>query len=331
MTGVLDRQRSSTLAVLAMIAAACVGLAVLGTGLEQARSGEIRASGKVFAGIRQTFPDVRQIRVTTPAGSYRLVRDGAGWVMPERSNYPVSRPTLEALARGLADLERRAERSADPGQYNRLGVAEPREGGDGTLLEMTDGNGALLGSAWIGQRGDATYVRQSDSPTVFLASGSLPPLAEPAAWLDLRVLDIGAEQIASVEIEAGPDSHAILRRPDGGFALDGTGAASPGATAAAVALSRFDPVDVAPLGSLASVPVAGHHVTLLRDGTQVTLEARVDGDGAGWVSVTASGPQGEAIAARASGWAYRLAPYDFADLGLSGRAALPPPAGDEQP
>jgi Domain of unknown function (DUF4340) len=298
--------------------------------VQRSVSGTQTLSGKILPGFVADMPQVRTITITSKAGTYNLVRRGNSWVLPERGNYPVADENLSELAKSLSDLSYRSARTSDPGQFAKLGVDEPGPRSDATLIAIKGGTGQILASLYIGQKEDALFVRKVGSNDVFEADGTLPALGSPARWLDLKVLDITAETIASVSGQhTGEGRYDIVRRPDGGFApVDGV--ANVTATTTAIALTKWAPVDVMAASDLTSDPVATH-VTTLRTGLVVSVTA-YEQDGRFWVAVSAyaqSADQSEAatkLNQRTDGWAFGLDGVAFADVTFKRDAVLRGPA-----
>jgi hypothetical protein len=334
--GVRARQRSRAALLLLALAAGSTSLAVAGQVLMQVRQGEQRASGQVFAGLAGRFDRVQEIRIHRPDGSFSVVRQSApddgssGWVLPQRGGYPASREAVDRLADALIRLELVARRTSDPAQYTRLGVGEPREGAEGTGIELLDRSGAVIGEAVVGRRGEALYVRRSGDPTVYLARPALPDLASPAALADLVLLQIGPEDIASAAISDVDSTISIVRRPDGGLAPQG-GRPTPAATAAGIALSRFQPLDVVPRAESPSGSPPVRHTTLTRTGLSVTLELWPVAPGTGESPADAGGAlvavraaaepgsnaasaQAAALNRRTDGWLFHVDAAALADL-----------------
>lgn len=292
-----------------------------------------RASGPVLPGFSERAAEAARVRVTTAEGAFTLAR-GAGdvWTMPERGGHRVDERALQGLARGLSTLRLRARRGEAAADHARLGVGDPPADGAARVRVETAAGQVLADVMLAAPRPDAPrarHVRRMGEATTFLAEGDLPPLDRAAGFLDLAVIDVAPEAIASVEAQVRGEAYAIVRRPDGGLApVDG--APNPNATAAALALTRWRPLDVRPAADLTAPPVAVH-ATRLRDGTTIEARAHDGGDGGGWIVLSAGGPGAAAINARAAGWAYRLSAYDFADFVFSRASALGETLAPEAP
>jgi hypothetical protein len=297
-------------------------------------SGEQTLSGKVLPDFAADMPQVRTITITSKSGPYNLVRRGNDWVMPERGNYRVAATALSDLAKALSDLEYKALRTSDPSQFARLGVDNPNPDGEGALLTIKGGTGQVIHNLYVGQKEDTLFIRKGGSNDVFEAAGRLPELVAPTRWLDLKVIDVTAETIASVSGQhVGEARYDIVRRPDGGFAPVG-GDANVTATTTAIALTKWAPIDVMAASNLTTDPVATH-VTTLRDGVVISLTA-YEQEGRYWAAVSADATSPDQNAAanqlnqRTDGWAFGLDPTAFADITFKRDAILNGPAPGAQ-
>jgi hypothetical protein len=308
----------------AAVAAATLGLVVFTAGALAWRSVRLAppapgAGALIAPDAEALLARTTTVRVTLSSGAYRLERRGAVWLMPERGDYPVRPDAIAALARGLEGLRLDSPVGAAPERLAALGLDDPREGGSGALLELLDPQGRALFSRIIGVRPGGTFVRAPGAGQGHRAEGALPPLQEPAAWLDLAILSMRPEAVARVDVVplSGP-AYAILATGEGEFAPLGRQAFSQAnAVAAATALTRWRPVDVRPAASLPPGPVA-RHMTTSRGGLAVLAQARMV-EGQAYVTLRAQALRPEAqeaadaLNARAEGWAFALAAYDVAD------------------
>lgn len=320
-----------------ILVAGAVAASFIATGsvwLQRTITGEKTLSGKVLPDFTADMPQVRAITITTRDGGYNLVRNSATWVMPERGNYAIAPEALASLAKGLSELSYKTARSSDPAQFARLGVGDPGPASDGVLVSLKGASGQLLESLHISKKADAIFVRKAGSNDVFEVTGKLPALGAPANWLDLKIIDVTPETIASVSGQhMGEPRYDIVRRPDGGFAPVG-GAGNVTATTAAIALTKWAPLDVMAASSLTTDPVATH-TTNLRNGTVISATA-YEANGRNWVVLSASAPNDEQNAdvsklnIRTDGWAFEFSPADFADMTYTKNAIVNGPTARPQ-
>jgi hypothetical protein len=277
------------------------------------------ASGLALPGAQTALAKTVAFRITLASGAYTLAWGPRGWAMPERDGYSVKPEAVAALAQGLEQLRLTAERTSDPERLDTLGLADPRAGGTGALVELLDGAGVAQAGLIVGVRPSGTYVRRLGETKAYAVDRGLPPLQDPAAWLDLKILEMAEEAVARVDVIplSGPP-FAVVRAADGAFQpLGRTDFSRANATAAATALTRWRPVDVRSTSRLPDGPFA-RHMTTSRGGMAVLAEAQ-SVDGRTWVRLRAQALRPEAqeaadaLNARAQGWAFALAAYDAAD------------------
>lgn len=298
-----------------------------------ARRGDT-ANGPFLPDFADLADTATLVSIETQAGAWTLVRGADGnWSMPERGGYPVDTGTLQSLARGLGAMKEVSARSSDPASHVRLGVADP-PGPSGAVVEVRDAAGTRLARIAIGPAGRAAggrppprHARRAGDDAVWLVAADLPPLDSVIAFLDLPALDIVPERIASVSVQGVGGAYDIVRRPDGGFAPVG-GTANINATAAALAISKWQPVDAARAETLVG-PVVASHRTTLRNG--VTVSATLRGhQGGSWFTLSATTASAEpgalaevrALNDRFGGWAYQLPPNVAADFNFARDSVL---------
>lgn len=335
-----ERRRARALA-LGLIAAALAGVATVTVTLDSRAHRQTAASGPVIPGLSERIAEAQKITIQSADATYRIARTQRGWAMRDRGDFPVRAGRLSELTSGLQTLHFTRRMTSDPGKHGRLGVGDPREGGDGVLIQIEDGRGAFLVNLILGVQPGGTYARRPDEDQVWAVEGDLPPLRDPATWLDLRMLDLAPERLARVEIVPNEGEPYILDR-DGpsSFRLQGRAARfqplSP-ATLATTAqqLITAQPLDVAPAPSINAAPSARMRLRtadgLLIDAELISFQNRA------WVKLVAHGDppenvaaqaQADALNARVAAWAYGLSEADAAALAppLSAITVQPRPA-----
>ena len=249
-----------------------------------------------FPALRENPDAVAKVVLTTPEGSFTLVREtGDRWSALERFGYPVEKDQVRALIVALADMRLIEAKTRLPERYGRLEVEDvDAEDAKSRLLRVESADGKVLAEAIFGKQqhrltGDqaaGTYLRRPGEAQSWLASGGVAIDAEVVSWLDDEIVDLDAERIGRVEIrpESGPGY--VVRRDAAGeplqladLAEDET--AKEGADldrlAAAFADLRFE--DVKPRRELAW-PKAHHTATATTlDGVELTVQlAQIDGE-----------------------------------------------------
>jgi hypothetical protein len=280
--------------------------------------------------VLPAFADKQQliqlIMVTTQEESYHLVRNDDGWVLAEKGSYPVTDAKIQELTEALSNITYAEAMTRDERKFDRIGLGDPAAGGTGALLEVGDGQGNSFAKLLVGHRDGRSFVRKPDDLQAWAVAGAvMPPLQRGAAWVDLGVLEISAEQIAGVDVRPaqGP-AYRLVAAPGGGFALASPhdrlqvlAALAPALTAEA--LVRFAPTDVAPALDVATGSPVAEHITRLSSGVAVVVRSWRK-DERGWVTVGAAVAEGASadaaalageINARAAPWAFALSELDW--------------------
>lgn len=330
------RERRRTLALrYGLIAALLAGVAFITVSIDARSARPATAQGLVIPGLEAQLPRAQRILVTGAEASYRIERTERGWVMRDRGDYPVNAARLEQLTGGLAALQFTRRMTSEPARHGRLGVDDPRTGGRGVLVQIEDGQGALLASVILGVETRGLYVRRANENQVWAARGELPPLRDPAAWLELAPLRLDPAQIARAEIVPAQGRPYILEREGGqtrDFAIVAPARLAPvtaaTVTAAAERLTRLSPIDVQPAPAIQGAAKARVRLRTF-EGAVIDAEL-IDADGKTWLKLTALAERPEAEAGAAAinnasaGWAYALSPAEAEALAPPLASLLPP-------
>lgn len=187
-------------------------LLVVGAGAvwrDAVRGAPPQVDGPVVAGWSQSAPSVARLRLETSEETFEIARTETGWVMPSRGGYPVRPERIAALDAALGALTLERAMTRDPDKFDRLGLTDPSQGGQGVRLTVFDEAGAELTSFIVGREradGLGLYVRETGQVRTYAARGSLPELADPGVWLGLSFWDVDPSAVASADIlpERGP-------------------------------------------------------------------------------------------------------------------------------
>ena len=313
------RRVGFTIAIVAVITL----LAGLVATLDAQRLTPPSAAGPVLPGFAKASSEANLIVIQTRDATYRIARIGQGWALRDKGDYPVRRELLAQFTQGLAGLKYGRPMTRDPAKFDRLGLGDPDKGGDGVLVQVQNAQGAYLANLLLGIEPRGTYMRDPGKPQSWVVKGDLPPLQDPAAWLDLAPINIDKGRIGRVDLapESGPpfsvkrdqqsDRDFSLAKPFDRFLVT----TPDGLNDVGAAIAVLAPIDVAAAPAIAGnvrARIAAHTF----DG--LTIEGEIYGDGARhWLKLVARGdnPQAQAeaagINARAAPWAYALADVDY--------------------
>jgi len=280
----------------------------------------------LLPGFSDVANDATRVKVLTPGGdddvTLRRIEDR--WVVSERDGYPADMGKLRQLMIALAEAEIVEQKTSNPERYDRLGVGDPSDGGNGSMVSIGGPDfeyGVIVGDA---AAGDARYVRPAGSDASYLVDRD-PGLPEsPTDWLAPGILDIDAERVKRVAIaHSGGDTIVIEKSdesqtdfdvadiPDGHELKRATIGNGVGR-----ALSGLELDDVRAASELVIETTARFETW---DGLVVTAELGT-ADADMWVAFSAQAPGEEdaaveassAINERLAGWQYRL-PQSRAD------------------
>jgi hypothetical protein len=205
----------------ALIVLAAAGAGVMWSDRSAWKRDDARIGEKLIPALKAA--EVADITVRGATKSVRVVKAANGWVVKERADFPADANVVTGLLQKLIDLKVIQTETSGESQRSRLSLQEPKPGADdkagaaGTVLELKDGSGKLLGKLLLGK----TLMKQSDnsgesdipSGRYVLAgdaTGSIAVVADPlkdvdpdpAAWLDKDV--IRADSVKTVTA-VGPD------------------------------------------------------------------------------------------------------------------------------
>ena len=327
MSATLDKRRRKTIEWLCLTAAALWIILLLMSLFAPSESDVSPRTGepvlKNFSAVRG---DTGAITFTMADEEYTLENRDDVWVMVETGGYPIREDRLSELAEGLETMAWGRRRTSDPGRLERIGLADPREGGNGVLIEVFATNGAKTAEVITGRRNETIYARAPDETLAFRVEGNLPPFYTREAWLDLDIIDIDPSAISAVRLTDATGTTLYLARSPGG----GPRSFQPAppyqndrvrnrlaASTPALAISRLSPTDVKPASALTTRAVA-RHITQTHDGLEVDLRAWREPDGF-WVTLRAveageGARRAQTINERAEGWAFKLSEYDWREF-----------------
>lgn len=242
----IERRRSVTFA---LVLAGVLALLAYGvSALDQNSLKPPTASGPVLPNFAERAGGARAINIVTREAAYHIVRSESGWTLRDRGDYPVRRERLAQFTDGLKTLTYVRPMTRDPAKHERLALSDPAKGGEGVLVEVQDEKGALIANLVLGVTPNGLYMRAPGDPQAWAVKGDLPPLKDPAQWLDLAPLAIDPARIARVSVQPAAGPAYDIERSGGAFALakpfETAAARREAVTAAAEAFAQLSPIDV---------------------------------------------------------------------------------------
>lgn len=309
-----------TIQILAAIVAVLVIVLLVLERARQSGPGERRALLPEFEANANDVTDI-SIRQPGADGSVTIRREGDRWVVVARDDYPADVGRLRQLIIALADADIVEQKTSNPGQYEKLQVDDPDEGGAGSKVVM-NGPGFAY-SVILGKtaQNDYRYARLTEEATSYLIDEN-PDIPESVGdWVMPDIVDIDPARVYKVRISHADGETIVIAKsdqeqtdfdvsgiPEGrelSFATIGNGIAG--------ALAKLTLEDVRK--KVEAVP-ASTAVYETWEGLRITAEV-VSGAEDSWVAFSAEavseesgiGEEADRINARLGGWQYRLADY----------------------
>jgi len=242
-------------------------------------------------------------------------------VVSSRDNFPADLGKLRQLIIALADARIVEEKTADPEQYEKLGLDMPGQDSGGTQITVAGPDFSYTVVLGTQAQGKFRYARVEGEAASYLIDQNPTPATTAGDWLQTDLLDISAQRVQGVSIlHADGESIVIAKQdqeqtdfrvqdiPTGRELSYPTVANSIGG-----ALSALQLEDVR--ASVAATPVATVEFQTF-DGYKIDATAVAEGDKT-WVSFVAAVSNEDADAAasvstlneRLQGWQFMLPDY----------------------
>jgi hypothetical protein len=287
--------KGKTFLILLVAAGLLVGLWFLRSADEK-DTGMVKMGEKLFADLPVNA--VASMTIADAENKVTLVKGDKVWQVKDRDGYPANFDEIRDTVVKLSRLKVGRSFSASPESLTRLSLLAPSASdtsGVGKQVTLKDGSGQLITDIILGQNRETgsggsggQYLKKTDSETVFLVDGSFRFLkTDPAQWLNKEILDVSAEEVASVVCYAGDSKKPVytLSRSKKGEAAQMT-PVPPGRTVDAAKVDQvFDAL--APLtlddvraGDATPAKVESDDIRLvyqLYDGRQISIFPASDG------------------------------------------------------
>jgi hypothetical protein len=320
------QKRGLILLAVATLVVVVLAVAAIATGdrtVSRAAHGE--AALPALAG---KLGEVASVGLKRGALELTFVRDGDGWLVAEKGNYPAAAGKVRQIVLGMADLALVEPKTQRAEFYPRLEVDDAGKG-KSTLVTLKDKSGALVAELIIGKRrfdrlgagNDGVYIRKPDDPQAWLARGSLEFSDQLSSWLDRRILDLPEKRIAKVTLTQPDGARLVITRPtaEAKFTVENVPAdakfkSETATREPAMALESLDLDDVKPA---ADMPVPDKDIFTASfvtfDG--LTVDVRLfDRDSMHWIAVSATGTgsaeaEAKEIGGKVGRWIYAVPSY----------------------
>lgn len=202
-----------------------------------------------FPGLADKLANAARIHIQTKDATVDLsFAKETGWVVAQKDGYHARYDEVQRLFQALVDLQRFERKTKEAKWQKRLLLTDPREKGEGTLLQVMDAGSKPIAELLIGLNADvdnvdgaaAPYVRAPKDDQVWLARGEMISTLSANAdeWIEKRIIDLPRALVVRVEMkpESGASFAISKAKPgDKEFVLEG----APGAKTKPSALDNL--------------------------------------------------------------------------------------------
>jgi hypothetical protein len=174
----------------------------------------------VVPGLKEHLNDVTGITIVG-AGEKTLAtlrKNKDGWVVAEKSNYPVDLTKLREYLLKLSQATALEEKTSNPKRYADLGVDDVKDASAAgvriDIAGLAQPTKLIVGN-FNGAGGGGTFVRKDGDAQSWLASGNLTVAKNTSDWEKRDLADIAANRIASVTLTSadGKTWKAVKEQP----------------------------------------------------------------------------------------------------------------------
>jgi Domain of unknown function (DUF4340) len=171
-------------------------------------SGVSEQAKPLVPGLKEHVNDVSGITVTG-AGNKTLLtlrRDKDGWIIAEKSNYPVDIAKVREFLLKLSQATLLEQKTSNPKRYAELGVDEVKENdAKGVLVDIAGlpQPAKLIIGNYNGGGGGGTFVRRDGDAQSWLTNENLTVPKNASDWERRDLTDIAANRVRSVSLTSG--------------------------------------------------------------------------------------------------------------------------------
>ncbi len=188
--------------VVAALAAAAIGLAVIGQ-RQSAPTGSPEG-GPVLPGLAEELDALVRVAVVGAGGETlaTLERADGGWTVAERDGYAADLARLREALLALAEARVLERKTSDPALHARIGVEDVElASAASTLVRLEEPDGAsralILGDS---DRAGERYARRPGEAQSFLMDRDPSFPRDPSEWVEPGILDVAGARVQSVSI-----------------------------------------------------------------------------------------------------------------------------------
>jgi len=207
-----------SLTILGVVAAAMLAWAIVQSHWSRRPGGE---SGGVRPLIQGLLPaDIHSIVIGQGKETVTLRREGEGFVLVNRDNYPAANREINRIITDCLDMTVGRRVTGDAGNHAELEVTEEKARTVVKFLRVpaqADQPGELIAGVLIGKsagEGGGAHVRLANSNDVYVCE-NVPWFSTSAlSWVDQQLLNVSREQLARVKVQGPQESYTLEGEPN---------------------------------------------------------------------------------------------------------------------
>lgn len=176
------------------------------------QTGAVKMGDKLFAEL--PVNEVASVTIADSENRVTLVRGDKVWQVEERDGFPADFDKLRDTVVKLSRLKIGRSFTGSPESMARLSLtvpSDPQAPTGGKRITLKDSSEKIVADVILGQTrqtegggSGGQYLKRADADTVFLVDGSFRFLkTAPAEWLQKEVLNVKADEVASVTCYTG--------------------------------------------------------------------------------------------------------------------------------
>ncbi len=209
--------KGKTFLILLVVAGLLVSVWLFGSG-DDKHTGAVKIGDKLLPELPVNA--VASMTIADPESQVTLIKGDKVWQVQDRDGYPANFDEIRDTVVKLSRLKIGRRFSASPESLTRLSLLAPsdaKDAGGGMQITLKEPSGQTIADLILGQNrqtdsggSGGQYIKKVDADTVFLVDGSFRFLkAAPAQWLKKEILNVDAEEVASVVCYAGGASNPV--------------------------------------------------------------------------------------------------------------------------
>lgn len=206
------------LAILGIAAAGMVVWAIVQSNISTRPAGSGAAAGVT---LLQGFDPaaIGSIVVQADGNTVTLLRQGGGFVVVEKSQYPANIKQINHLISACLDIQTAELITSDKSNFAELGVGDDKPEKAVKFLKPDKSilAGILVGKA--GKDSQGAYVRLVSSDKTYLSTNAPLLNAEAMHYIETTLIEVKRDDIAMVRTEGPDGSYVITYEPGSGAVL----------------------------------------------------------------------------------------------------------------